>query len=73
VTRRNGAPTRAAVLDATGMSEASALGYLRANRAILARDERVLVRDIAHLNAQLERTRQRRVEVDHGIEILEDR
>jgi hypothetical protein len=40
------------------MLETTALAFLRANRSILQRDERVLVRDIAHHNMQLEHTRQ---------------
>jgi hypothetical protein len=57
----------------TNLTPGEALGYLRANRAILLRDERLLVRDIAEMNCRLQATRQRLVEVGHGIEILEDR
>ena len=55
----------------TEMTAGDALGYLRANRAILEHDERLICRDIAALNTRLQHTRQRLVEVTHGIDILE--
>jgi hypothetical protein len=65
--------SRRTIIAGTEMTHGDALAYLRANRAVLERDERLLVRDIAELNCRLQATRQRVVEVDHGIDILEDR
>lgn len=65
-------PTRTVrTVAGTDMTETQALAYLRLNRAVLVKDEAILVREIAALNDRLEATRQRIAEVDHGIDVLD--